>query len=46
MGKQQPTGQQSPGPGPSKSSAGMHMFGSPSNDANVNSLFDGYIQNP
>jgi hypothetical protein len=47
MGQQQPTGQQSPGPGPSNTCAGMHMFGpSPSNGANVNGLFDGYIPNP
>jgi hypothetical protein len=47
MGQQQSTGQQSPGPGPSNSSAGMQqMFGSPPKYANVDSLLDGYIPNP
>jgi hypothetical protein len=36
------------GPRPSNSSAGMHLFGSgsPLQNANVDSLFDGYTPNP
>jgi E1A/CREB-binding protein len=40
---QQPTGQQSPSLEPSSnSSAGMQMFGLPSQSVNANSLLDGY----